>query len=730
VRHTCAEIPTPYGSVPGRRPPPPAGHRLFLTSLGTVLVALLVASSAFASSFSGSLISSASTFSSGTLQLGTTVGSSNCYSTGTGSGGTVSSNSNTCSAGSPVASTLSASSSSSVSTTVTSNGRNNPTTGYLGSTSCGVAAVADTATATDWSGTGPDTGLVFKGVTFGQAGPLGTTALGFDGSTGYVETTTQYTNPETFTILAWIKTTVAHGAFIGFDNIQNAPVNGGSEEDRLLWIDPSGRLDWAVYPGSNQIVTSVTTVTSGSWDFVAATIGQAGQVLYINGAKVGSGTATTSESYSGFWDLGYSLVNSGWGGDVPASDYFDGSLAQVAIIPSQLSNAQISTLYGDNTLSSYSAAVEAYNPANYWQLNDTGMVPYDGSVPYGTASTSLTDASGNANNATAQGGTTLGTTGPISGLGASAVGITLNGSTGYGETTTEYSDPNTFSLVGWFKSTSSTGGVLIEQTSNQATATPASYDRSLWLDNTGHLVWGTDATGTPSEITSSSAYNTGSWNMFVAELGPTGKQLWVNGTEVGSAPSVTTASNIAGWWHLGWGYLASPWTDRPTDSYLTGNLSEMAFLPSQLTSTQISALYGAGSVAGFGQDMGAFLTSTSDAYWPMQNSASNICGTSEITVQQTVSATNTCIYPPSAGSCPAPSAAYLVTSVGIRSFTPPTSARTVTITVTMEESSATIATLAGLHELLGFGFGTALGAGSLPSIWTAQVAYPSAVSQI
>ena len=33
------------------------------------------------------------------------------------------------------------------------------------------------------------------------------------------------------------------------------------------------------------------------------------------------------------------------------------------------------------------------------------------------------------------------------------------------------------------------------------------------------------------------------------------------------------------------------------------------------------------------------------SYWPLQDSASNICGTTEITVQETVGSTNTCIYP-------------------------------------------------------------------------------------
>jgi hypothetical protein len=197
----------------------------------------------------------------------------------------------------------------------------------------------------------------------------------------------------------------------------------------------------------------------------------------------------------------------------------------------------------------------------------------------------------------------------------------------------------------------------------------------------------------------------------------------VDGTEVATNSLVTAAQTYTGYWHLGWGSDSGGWADPPTSNYLSGSLSEAAVVPAQLMTSQISTLYNAGSTAAFAMDMGQ-LSPTS--YWPLQDSASNICGTSEITVQQTVGATNTCIYPSAAGACVAPSATYLVTGLGVRSITAPTSGTSVTITIKMKLSAASPTGVLGLHELAGIGIGTT----KSPTRWSAQIAYSSASVQL
>jgi len=649
------------------------------------------------------------------LQLESTVGANNCFSSASGA--------TACASGSPVPSgPLSSSSSSSVTTTLSSPGSTNASSASVASASCGVAELADTGSDSSWSGSGSNTALPLGGLTYQASGPLSGQAITTNGTSGWAETVGQYTNPETFTILAWFKTSSATGSIIGFSSNQTAPASAANYE-RILWVDSTGNLVWGVSSGGGQteVKSSGTNYANGAWHFVAASVGSAGTLLYIDGASAGSSANTTAQSYSGWWSIGTSGVNNGFWGDAPSSDYFNGSLAQIAIIPSQLTGAQITTLHGDSTVSTYSAAVNALSPVNYWQLGDSGSTPDEGSIPGATASTTLADASGNADTATAEGGVTLAAGGP-SALG-SASAISLNGSTGWGQTANSYANPEGFSIVGWFKTSSASGGTIIGFTNAQGNSGQSDTDRMLWVDNSGKLVWAVWP-GVADEITSPSAYNNGAWHMVVAEIGASGQELWVDGSEVASNGSVTSAQSYTGYWHLGWAAEGGGgWADPPTSVYMSGSLSQIAVMPTQLGSQQINTLYNAGSTAAYAIDVGTLAPS---AYWPLQDSASNVCGTSEITVQQTVGATNTCIYPAASGTCASPSSSSLLPGLGVRSITAPTSSTTVTIKITMELSSASPAGVLGLHELANISFGTSKSA----TLWTAQLAYPYATSQL
>ncbi len=694
-------------------------HRA-LGTLGLLCALVLVLTSTAGASAFSATVSSSGGFSSGTLQLeGTTAGPNNCYSTGTGSGGSVTvSNAQPCASGSPIPTgELSSTASSTATTTLTSVGRVNATSSTVASGACGVAQLADSVSATDWSGTGPDTALPFFGVSYQASGPLATQAITTDGSTGWAETTVEYTNPETFTVLVWLKTSSAQGAIVGFASSQNPTTGTPADHDRQLWIDPSGKLVWGIYDAAVDQLTSTSAVDTGSWVFAAASVGSSGTALYVNGTLVASSSSVTAaQSYSGWWSVGYASL-AGWT-DIPTSYYFNGSIAQLAVIPSQLSATQVSNLYADSTLSTYTTGVNALGPANYWALNDPGSVSYEGSVPGATTSTTLADASGNGNTGTAEGGSTLGATGPTA-LGVSSA-VALNGSTGYVQTTNSYANPEGFSLVAWFKSSSTSGGTIMGFANVQGNGTPAEWDRLLWIDNTGHVVWGV-YNNAFDEITSPSAYNNGAWHMVVAEVGSSGTQLYVDNIEVASNASYTTAQSYTGYWHLGWDYELY-WTDPPTSNYFSGSLSEIAVIPTQLTASQISALYNAGSTAALAMYIGG-LSSTS--YWPLQDSASNVCGTSEITVQETLGSTSTCVYPPEAvgTACPTLSSSYLLTGLGTRSSSVVAiSGSPVTVTVKMELSAASGSALMGLHMLPDLSLGTVR---SLTT-WSAGLSYPVA----
>jgi hypothetical protein len=700
-----------------------------LSSFGLLsALSLVLASAAGASTFKAAIVSSNGSFSAGTLQLeGTTAGSVNCYSTGNGSGGSVTaSNSQPCTSGSPMPTgELSSTASSSATTTLTSAGRVNATSSTTASSVCGVAQLADSESATDWGGTGPDNALPFYGVTYQAAGPLGSQAITTDGSTGWAETTTEYSNPENFTVLMWLKTTTASGAILGFSSSQDPIATAPNAADRLLWVDSTGKLVWALYNGATEEITSPSAVNTGSWVFVAASVGAAGTALYVNGSKVVSNPAyTTASSYLGWWSIGWAYFSS-WP-DSPTGSYFNGSLAQLAIIPSQLTTAQVSTIYGESTPSAYATEINTFSPASYWPLTDTGAVAYAGTVP---GSQSLVDSSGHANTGTASGGVTLGASGPTT-LGTSSA-ISLDGSTGYVETTNSYADPGGFSVVAWFKTTTTSGGTIIGFDSNQnnETALPNSTDRLLWMDNTGHLVWGV-YNGAVDEITSPSAYNTSAWFMVVVEEGSAGAKIYVNDALVASNAAYTTAQNYTGYWHIGWGTEAGGWADPPTSAYINGSESEVAVVPSQLTGTgagtQLYTLYHETTTSALATYM---ISLTPTSYWPLQDTATNICGTTEITVQDTVGSTNTCIYPVEAvgTACPALSSTYLLTGLGTRSSSVvTTSGSPVTVTIKMELSAASGSVVKGLHLLSDIAFSTSISS----TLWSAGISYPYASAEL
>jgi hypothetical protein len=681
------------------------GHLWRKLAAGGVSLAVLLslATPAGATGFNATLTAPKTTTSSGTLQLKAATGTTSCFSTGTGAGGPVNANSATCASGSPIPSgSLSATTLTSTSTTLSSVGTANASGTAITSAACGVAQLSDLV--------GGDTALPFGGLTYQSSGPLGSQAITVDGSTGWAETTTSYNNPEGFTAIVWLNTTKTTGGVMGFASQVNPTTGTPSDHDRQLWIDASGKLVWGLYSNAIYQLTSPSPVDTGAWVMAAASVGPAGAALYVNGAKVASSTApTTAQNYTGWWSLGYASI-ANWN-DVPSTYYFSGSLAQAAVIPTQLTTAQVSGLYGDSTLASYTAGVEALSPTNYWPMNDSGAVPYEGSVPGATASTTLSDYSGTSDTGTAEGGTTLGTAGPPT---LTANAITLNGSSGFVETAKSYANPETFSVMGWFETTSATGGTILSFSSSQANTPPTSYDRTLWLDSAGNLVWEV-TNSTSSEVTSPSTYNNGQWHFVVAEIGASGQQLWVDGVKVASA-TTTSAENYTGYWHLGWGY-ESGWANSPPNAYLTGSLAEVAVIPALLSASQIAAIYRANSTAALALDVSQL---SSSAYWPLQDSASNVCGTVEATVQETVGTTNTCIYPASTGACSGPSASYLLPGLFSRSMTAPTSSAPATIKISLEESTGSSTTIAGLHMLPFVAFGTATSGNS----WSAQVGYP------
>ncbi len=154
-------------------------------------------------------------------------------------------------------------------------------------------------------------------------------ALNFDGVNDYVILQNTVSNPTTFTLEAWFKTTVAKGGIVGY-NQQTYNNNNSNQYDRFIWMGNDGKINFGVYNGTSFVVTSPLAYNDGKYHHVAASFATGngnGMRLYIDGVLVGTNTAiTTVTSYTGYWKIGGLCT---WGNT--NGDYFQGNIDEVRI---------------------------------------------------------------------------------------------------------------------------------------------------------------------------------------------------------------------------------------------------------------------------------------------------------------------------------------------------------------------------------------------------------------
>jgi ketopantoate hydroxymethyltransferase len=229
----------------------------------------------------------------------------------------------------------------------------------------------------------PNNGIASGGVTPRAAGPTNfsdsPTAVSFNGTTGFLETSNSITGPQSFSIAGWFKTSTKAGSIIGFTSAQTTT---GSEFDRMVWVDSSGHVVYGVYDAGyielNSEATTSKNYADGNWHFVVITDAPASATkgtleMYIDGSLVSGASenetlssGNTAQVYNGYWHLGW--ANQSTWTDAPSTSYWSGSLADVAVFPTALTAANVTTLYGETTQASESAQMLAFSPTEYWKL--------------------------------------------------------------------------------------------------------------------------------------------------------------------------------------------------------------------------------------------------------------------------------------------------------------------------------------------------------------------------
>jgi hypothetical protein len=178
-----------------------------------------------------------------------------------------------------------------------------------------------------------------------QQGQRTSTAVAFSGASN-VYLTTPIASVNTFSVEAWFRASgTAGGAIVGYSNLSTAMT--GDTADRLVYLDSAGKVRFGVAPGGViSTIVSANTYNDAAWHHVVATLGAAGMNLYVDGVSVAAantGVTTGRTVASGYWRWG-GINLTGYTAD-PTSDYFIGSIDEVAYYTTQLTATQVARHY-------------------------------------------------------------------------------------------------------------------------------------------------------------------------------------------------------------------------------------------------------------------------------------------------------------------------------------------------------------------------------------------------
>lgn len=194
---------------------------------------------------------------------------------------------------------------------------------------------------TDWaSGLASVAGSGLTNVSPGAVpGVTGQSATRFAGTTSGRLASPAMAAPTEFSVEMWFQTTTQRGGkLVGYGNSQTG---SSSYFDRHVYMRNDGRLTFGVYPNRVYTVTSDQAYNDGDWHHVVATSGADGIAMYVDGQLVGSDAAAIGGyRFNGYWRFGGDTVTSGWPSR-PASNFFAGTLDEVAVYPSALTLQQV-----------------------------------------------------------------------------------------------------------------------------------------------------------------------------------------------------------------------------------------------------------------------------------------------------------------------------------------------------------------------------------------------------
>jgi RHS repeat-associated protein len=482
---------------------------------------------------------------------------------------------------------------------------------------------------------GSDNGT-YSNVTLGQPGPLpgsSATSASFNGTSSYLSLPSDLVYQSSYaTISMWFKTTSTSAGML-FSTGHSAPGTPSPSGLAMpvLYVGSDGKLHGHFWDTTVPGMSSPGKVNDGSWHYVVLTSAGSTQLLYLDGAQVGTLSGQVAD-IDPLDMIGTGVFNNdGW----PAAptgivwNHFSGSIGEVALYHSQLTAAQAGALYAaghsaaslldkvtapagnvtaqvsyDATTSRVTSVVDNHGatwsvgapkvtgssevfrsavmgaaPAGYWRLGDTGSPTqaYDEvKGGYGQYST-----------------VTLGASGPFK----DETAASFNGtSSSVSLPDNLVSSTTTLSVGLWFKTSSSSAGMLFS-TGHSAPGTPSPSSGAmpvLYAGSDGKL-YGHFWNGTVPGMSSPGKVNDGNWHFVVLSGSGTSQALYLDGRQVGTLSG--QIANTDPLEMIGTGVFNDDgWPAAPTGivwNHFNGSVGEVALYHSQLTAAQVQAQWAA-----------------------------------------------------------------------------------------------------------------------------------------
>ncbi|NBP16615.1 LamG domain-containing protein, partial [bacterium] len=319
-----------------------------------------------------------------------------------------------------------------------------------------------------------------------------------------VTTTTLYTNPQTFSIGAWFKTSSASGKkIIGFESSQTG--TGSASYDRQIYVGSDGKLYFGINDttiSTLKYATSTFTYNDNNWYYVVGTYSGTAMTLYVNAALVATNTASVAQNFNGYWRIG-GYRATGW---TNGSDgYFPGSIGAVHVYNVGLTSTQV---------------LQNFN-AHRGRYGNTASYPGSG--------TTWTDISGSGNNATISNNTFN-----------SGESFTLNSNSNNTIPGTSLNlTGGNFTMEAWVypigSSYTGTDGQIFTQDSGNNDGNGWQWRITNSTNIMNFIYWTTSVRSSAASISSSTAITYNRWYQFIVTYNGATIKLYQNTTEVASA---------------------------------------------------------------------------------------------------------------------------------------------------------------------------------------------------